>query len=147
MCSNSFVYPLIVTILDNALRAAQTPLYKQPFMYIPCMNDNTVFTSGVQGSVLLQLAKTNHRLRTDSYRLRVVVLHESAITSVISLGRFVFQKLSLMSERLIISFSGKLGVLLILSMVKSVYLEEEVLGNFSVMIPSWETKTVFSTML
>ena len=87
---DSFVYPLIVTILDNALCATQRPLYKQPFMYILCINDITVSTYGVQRSVFLEVS-----------------LHESAITSVIFLGRFVFQKLSLISERLIISYSNK----------------------------------------
>ena len=50
----------------------------------------------------------------------MVVLHESAITSLISLGRFLFLKLSLISELLIISFSDNVGVLLIFWMVKSV---------------------------
>ena len=111
------------------------------------MNGNTAFTSGVQGSVLLEVAQTSHCLITDSYGLRVVVLHKSTITSVISLGRFVFPKLSLISERLIISFSDKVRVLQIFWMVKSVYLEEEVSRNLLVMIPSWEFKTVFSTMI
>ena len=110
------------------------------------MNVNTVFTSGVQGSVFLEVAQTNYGLRIDSYQLRVVALHESVITSVISFERFVFRKLSVINERLMISFSDKVGVLLIFWMVKSVYSEEEVSGNFLVMIPLWETKTVFSTM-
>ena len=76
-------------------------------MYILCMNDNNVFTSGVQGSVFIEVAYTNHCLTTYSYRPRVVVLHESAITSVIFLGRFMFPKLSLVSKRVIISFSDK----------------------------------------
>ena len=55
----------------------------------------------------------------------MAVLHESVIKSVISLGRFVFPKLSLISEPLIVSFSDKVGVLLIFWMVKSVCLEEK----------------------
>ena len=45
-CSDNFRYPLIVTTLDNALRAVHNPLYRQPLRYKPCMNVNTVFTSG-----------------------------------------------------------------------------------------------------
>ena len=111
------------------------------------MNDNTVFISGVQGSMFLELAYRNHCLRTDSYQLRVVVLHKSVKTSVISYGRFVFPKLFLMNEPLIISCSDKVGALLIFWMIKSVFLEEEVSENFSVMAPSWETETAFSTMV
>ena len=81
------------------------------------------------------------------YRLQVVVLHESVITSVISFGRFVFQNPSLINEQLIISFSDNMDVSLIFWMVKSVYLEEKVSGNFSVMVPLCETKTMFSTMV
>ena len=77
----------------------------------------------------------------------MVVLHESVITSVISFGRFVFQNPSLINEQLIISFSDNMDVSLIFWMVKSVYLEEKVSGNFSVMVPLCETKTMFSTMV
>ena len=77
----------------------------------------------------------------------MVILHESAITSVISPGRFVFLKILLISEPLIISFSDKVGVLLIFWMLKSVFLEEEVLEKFSVMIPSWKTKSVYYTVV
>ena len=45
--SDSFINPLIVTTLDNALRAAHKPLYKHPFRYMPCRNANTVFTSAI----------------------------------------------------------------------------------------------------
>ena len=45
-CSDYFRYPLIVRKLDTTMRAANNPLYKQPLRYIPCMNVNTVFTSG-----------------------------------------------------------------------------------------------------
>ena len=59
----------------------------------------------------------------------------------------MFPKLSLISKRLTISFSDKVGVLLISWMVRSVYLKEEVLQNYSVMMPLWESKTVISSML
>ena len=51
----------------------------------------------------------------------MVVPHKLAIKSVISLGRFVFPKLSWISKRLIISISDKAGVLLISWMVKLLF--------------------------
>ena len=45
-CADNFRHPLIVTTLDNALRAAHNPLYKEPLRHLPCMSVNTVFTSG-----------------------------------------------------------------------------------------------------
>lgn len=45
--SDSFMDPLIVTTLNNALTAVHKPIYKHQFRYIPCKNAKTVFTSAI----------------------------------------------------------------------------------------------------
>ena len=145
--SDSFINPLIVTALENALRAAPKPLSKHPFRYIPCKNANTVFTFAIEGSVFLDVAYMTHRLSIDSYRLLVVVLHESVITLAIYGGILVFRNACQITEWSTISFLGRMGVALICSMTKSRCLVGVAQGSLPVILPSWETKLVFSTMV
>ena len=134
---DSFMNPLIVATLDNALRAAHKPLYKHLFRCIPCKNANTVFTSAIEGSVFLDVVYMTHRLNGDSYRLLVVVLHKSVITSAISGGILVFRNACLITEWPTISFLGTIGVALICSMVKSRCLVGVAQGSLPEILPSW----------
>ena len=145
--SDSFINSLIVTILDNALRAAHKPLYKHPFRYIPCQNPNTAFAFAIQGSVFLDIAYMTHRLITDSYRLLVFVLHECLITLAISRGILVSQNACLITELPTISFLGKMSVALICSMAKSRCLVGVAQESLLVILPSWKTKLLFSAMV
>ena len=87
-----------------------------------------------------------HRLSTDSYQLLVVDLHESVITLAISSGILVFRNACLIWPT--ISFLGTMGVALICSIAKSRCLVGVAQGgSLPVILPSWETKLVFSTMV
>ena len=80
------------------------------------------------------------------YRILKVVFDESTIRSLISLGRFLFWKLSLISTQLTILFLNAVGVAL---MIKSIYLgwgEGGGIGKF-IRSPSRETRTVFCAMI
>ena len=86
-----------------------------------------------------------HRLSTDSYQLLVVVLHESVITLAISSGILVFRNACLIWPT--ISFLGTMGVALICSIAKLRCLVGVAQGSLPVILPSWETKLMFSTMV
>ena len=81
------------------------------------------------------------------YRILKVVFDESTIRSLISLGRFLFWKLSLISTQLTILFLNAVGVAL---MIKSIYLGWGEggggIGKF-IRSPSRETRTVFCAMI
>ena len=88
-----------------------------------------------------------HRLSADSYGLLVVVLHESVITLEISVGKLVFRNAYLITELPTISFLGTISVTLICSMAKSRCLVGVAEGSLLVILPSWEIKLLFSTVV
>ena len=49
----------MVMALNRELRTAHSPLYKQPFSYMPYRNIRTAFVFGEQGSVYLMLHRVS----------------------------------------------------------------------------------------
>ena len=128
---DNFRYLLIVATLEIALRAVHNPLHKQPLRYIPCMNVNTVFTSGEQRSSFLDIAYLCHRLSTDSY---LDVLMVATIPRKFSNFWWKF------------SFSNTRAVVIPCWTLVSKHLEEVLIENFGEEAPSSETTIVSPTM-
>ena len=118
--SESFENPLMHTILDTALLAPYSPLYRPPLVYIPCKNDSTLSTDVSIGSLFLDNAYCFHFLRIASYLDFVVCLHDSVIIFAIFSGILLFQIVSLIIKQLAASSLVTVIVSLVCSMAKSI---------------------------